>query len=49
MEYVPGRLVISMFRSNTKAGRRMRLLPRVEKIMRSGHVEEPEWLQPMQE
>ena len=41
------KLVMSMFRSQTKAGRKKRLLPIAEQIMLSGAVEVPKWLEPM--
>eukprot|EP00227_Mantoniella_beaufortii_P017059 CAMPEP_0197597102 /NCGR_PEP_ID=MMETSP1326-20131121/26588_1 /TAXON_ID=1155430 /ORGANISM="Genus nov. species nov., Strain RCC2288" /LENGTH=210 /DNA_ID=CAMNT_0043163719 /DNA_START=37 /DNA_END=669 /DNA_ORIENTATION=- len=41
------KLVMAMFRSQTKAGRKKRLLGVAEKIATSGAVEIPKWLEPM--
>jgi hypothetical protein len=41
------RLMMSQFRSQTKAGKRKSLLFEASKIVGSGHVEVPIWFEPL--
>lgn len=42
-----GKMMMSQFRSQTKAGRNKTLLELAEKIVGSGHVEVPKWFEPL--
>ena len=42
-----GKLMMSQFRSQTKAGKNKTLLHEASKIVGSGHVEVPKWFEPL--
>lgn len=42
-----GKLMMSQFRSQTKAGKAKTLLQEASKIVGSGHVEIPTWFEPL--
>ena len=42
-----GKLMMSQFRSQTKAGKAKTLLHQATKIVGSGHVEIPKWFEPL--